>query len=202
MSLTTITIDGNDFISYASVAEADVALSVDPTRKAAWDLITDEAKGVNLVAATQRLDSLPWRGSKAGGASQANAFPRTGLTYEDGSAVADDIAPYNLEYATILLAGSITSDITHSSQGTPLPAGIRRVKAGSAEVEFATGLVARPVGGTQSLLQDQDALALVQQWLISKPGAAVSSSGAQAFGTDGESFFSNREPYGRTEGYN
>ncbi len=70
MSLTRVTINTTGHASYASVTEADAALAVDPVRGDAWSALDEEAKGIRLIAATNRLDLLRWAGRKTGGASQ------------------------------------------------------------------------------------------------------------------------------------
>lgn len=54
--MTTITIDGNDYISYASVSDADIFLLVD-SGFATWDALSDDDKGKYLVSATRLIDS-------------------------------------------------------------------------------------------------------------------------------------------------
>ena len=194
MSLSIIQISGEDYVAYASVAEADAALAVDPTRKSTWEALTDEAKGIDLIAATSRLDLLRWAGSKTGGVAQENAFPRSGLFYEDNTPVPDDAIPLNLERATILLAGSIASTPAQADAGTSGRA-ISRVKAGSAEVEFfrqQTTITGKPV-------QDETVFELVRQWLQGRSGS--SSLGPMASGTDGKSQFEETNRYGRSQGF-
>ena len=115
MSLTDLTIGGNTYKSYASVTEANIALAIDPVRGPAWDVLTEENKDKHLAAATRRLDVLNWLGAKAAGASQVNAWPRTGMTYQDGTEVAEDAIPNDLELATCLLAGSVGQDAAASN---------------------------------------------------------------------------------------
>ncbi len=196
MSLTTITINATKYASYASVAEADAALAVDPLRGNAWSALSNEAKGIRLIAATNRLDLLRWKGRKTREAPQTNAWPRSGLTYaDDGTAVTDDKVPRQVERAAILLAGSIASTPSHADAGTSSRAA-KRVKAGSAEVEFFHRQ--EPVTGKP--IQDETVFELIRQWL--EGYSVVSGSrGALASGTDGESAFENRDRYGRTGGF-
>ena len=194
MSLSTIQIAGIEYVAYASVAEADTALAVDPVRMTAWAAFDVDSKGIRLVAATNRLDLLSWAGSKVGGAAQVNAFLRSGLFYEDGTPVPDDAIPRNLERATILLAGSIASTPAQADAGTSGRA-ISRVKAGSAEVEFfrqQETITGKPV-------QDETVFALVRQWLQGR--GSSTSVGAMASGTDGESQFADLNRYGRSQGF-
>ena len=194
MSLSTLTISQNDYKSYASVAEADVDLAVDPVRSAAWTALDSDQKAIRLVSATRRLDLLPWRGAPAEGpADQETAWPRSGLKYEDGSDVPSDAIPRSIELATILLAGTITTTPAHSNAGTVTPS-IRRVRAGSAEVEFAPIAVAIP---DPLRIKDETVQALIGQWLAGRGSAA----GGAAYGTDQESQFEDENPFRRTYGF-
>ena len=67
MTISTITIETVDYVSYASVAEADAYLNVDPVRESTWEALDTDGKGKKLVAATRRLDLLSWQGEKTGG---------------------------------------------------------------------------------------------------------------------------------------
>lgn len=192
MSITTITIGGNDYISYASVAEADAYLLVDPTRGPTWAGLTTEQKGINLISSTRQLDTFSYKGEKAGGSAQPNQWPRTGVTYPDGTSVPDDEVPAGIQNATILLAGSIAIDVaasTSSSTGS----NTKRVSAGSAEVEFF-----RPTSGIP--LADQDAFKLITFWLAAS--AAIAAVGTTfASGTQSSDTFADVTAPGLTEGY-
>lgn len=216
MSLTAITIGSNDYASYASVAEADVVLAVDPSRGARWAALDADAKGRNLIAATNRLDLLRWAGERhdVGGAVQTdtNGWPRSGLTFADGSAVDDETIPTAVERATILLAGSIAIDGDHAS-ATPaavaLPVGIRKVRAGTVEIERDTSVsdaaaaeAEAAARGHAPLLADRDALALVSQWLATgRTSAGARVAGGASFGTDASSAFDDPDRYDTVRGY-
>ena len=197
MSLTPIDINGTTYTAYASVAKADAALAVDPARMAAWAALGGDAKAIRLIAATHRLDLLNWRGQKAGGAAQANAWPRSGLVYRDGTPVPPDAIPREIERATILLAGSIAATPAAADAGKS-GFGLKRAKAGSAEVEFffdRQAITGRPI-------QDETVYALISLWLEGGTGSGVSAStGPVATGTDGKSAFEDADRYGRTEGF-
>ena len=186
MSLTDI--DGEQ--SYASVAEADRALGFDPTRRTAWAALATEAKERNLIAATQRLDLLRWRGDRTDKdrSAQATEWPRTGLTYADGYEVPDDEIPPRLERACILLAGTIAATPATADEGQSAQP-IRRVRAGSAEVEFRSGRARarRPI-------QDETAYALISQWLL---GGGIIAG--EAYGTDETTAFD--DDYERERGF-
>ena len=180
MTLSLLTINGNQYSSYDTVAEADAILFVDPTRRTRWLGVMDVAggltavdqKGLWLVAATRRLDLLPWAGERTGGATQATAFPRTGLKYEDGTDVPDDAIPTALETATALLAGTIAGDANHAE---PLPIAapsaqeLRMLQAGPVRLEYRNrvgrAFPPAPGVGNTPLLGDTTALSYIRQWL-------------------------------------
>lgn len=194
MSLTTLDISGNSYDVYASIAEADRELVVDPARATVWASATDDKKIMYLVAATQRLNLLVWRGEKTGAGVQQNAFPRTGLVYRDGTDVATDEVPYGVERATAVLAGSIALDGSVADTGRSRQV-VKRVKAGAAEVEFASAaasaIALRPI-------QDETVYELVREWLVGAL-ASEAGTGAAAFGTDGVSAF--QDSYDRSVGF-
>lgn len=192
MSISTITISSVDYTAYASVAEADPYLAVDPVRAATWAALTTDQKGANLVAATRRLDLLVWGGEKAGGDAQDNQFPRSSLSYASGVAVADDEVPQGVENATILLAGSIAIDNTAADAGSS-GSNIKSVKAGSAGVEFFRQQTGVP-------LQDETVYLLIKEFLASS-GAVSSSVGNYDSGTGATSSFDDLDNWGRYSGF-
>lgn len=195
MTISTITISAVDYVSYASVAEADARLAVDPVRAATWAALTNDQKGVNLVAATNRMDLLAYGGEKTGGDAQANKFPRTGLTYASGAQVSTTEVPLGVQDATILLAGSIALDATAAQQGSS-GSNVKSVKAGSTGVEFFRQTTGVP-------LADETAYSLVREFL-SASGLVGGSVGNYSSGTsdaDGVSSFSDRDAWGRTTGF-
>lgn len=188
-----IALGGHEYEAYLSVADADVILAVDPQRRGAWSEADADAKGRALVAATQRLDLLRWRGKKAGGAAQALAFPRSGLAYEDGSPVPADAIPADLKRATALLAGSIQERPGHADQGAS-GSNISEIKAGPVTIKNF-----RPREAKAGVpLQDETAYSLVLPWLLASDTSFLSGL---ASGTDQESSFAERNPYGHTRGY-
>lgn len=191
MSITTITINTVGYTSYASLAEADDYLAVDPVRGAAWAALSVDERGARLVAATRRLDLLAWQGEKTGGSAQVPQWPRTGVTFPNGDPVPTDEVPQGVEDATILLAGSIELDAATAQAGDS-GSNVKRTKAGSAEVEFF-----RPQTGGP--LQDATALALVVAFL--EAAALGGELGPLATGTGAKSAFDDDDAYGRTRGF-
>ena len=189
MSLTDLDISNVTYQSYASLAEANGILGVDPVRMTAWAALSDMDKEIRLIASTERLDLLSWRGERTGGLpTQQRAWPRTGLFYENGAIVLPDVIPHDLERATALLAGSITSRPANSDQGTSAQA-ISKIKAGSVQLDYF-----RRAGTVEGEpLQDETALVLIRKWLESGISIAV----GVATGTTETSSFLDRDRYDR-----
>lgn len=192
MTIVTIDIDGNTYQSYATVADADERLLVDASRGVAWGKLTPRARGVALVGATRRLDLMDWAGAKAGGDdSQELAWPRTGVTYPDGTAVASVGVPSAVRDATILLAGTMVTVPAAGDAGSS-SSNIKSVGAGSARVEFF-----RPTQGVA--LRDETAYALLAPFLAATAGGVV--SGACVTGNEGTSSFTDATYPGLTEAF-
>ena len=191
MTISTITIESVGYTSYATVAEADPFLNIDPVRETKWEALSVDNKGKMLVSATRRLDLLTWQGEKTGGALQENAWPRTGVTFLDGTAVSTSEVPQEVENATILLAGSIAIRAATSQAGTS-GSNRKRFKAGSAEIEFF-----RPTAGKP--LQDDSAFALIDIFL--EASTTSPALGPLATGTDGLSEFCDQDKFGRRRGF-
>ena len=194
MTITTLTIGGNDYTAYASVAEADIRLAVDPVRSAAWTALTADQKAINLVAATNRLDLERYTGEKSV-ATQDNEWLRVNATC-DGVAIPDNVLPGEIENGTILLAGSIAISADASAAGTA-PSNIRRVQAGSAEVEFFTQ---QRSSNFSLAAQNPDVFALIRCLLVGADGTTGAGYGC-ASGTDGTSIFGDPNSPDLTEGY-
>lgn len=205
MTITTLTITVTPpppdppqefyFTSYATLAEADKRMLVDPVRGGKWDLLDDNKKKSYLLAATNRLDLLLWRGSKTGGAEQDNAWPRTAMEYCDGTPVATDEVPIDVEVATIIQAGSIVLDPGVSDAGGS-GTNIKSVGAGSASVSFFQP----KVGG---VIQDVTVGSLLRCYLQSSVSGG-GSTGPLSSGTGSDSqgsSFSDPCRFGVNRGY-
>lgn len=185
MSLTNITIGGATYPSYATVAEADAYLAVDPERRRAWAALDTDTKGVNLAAATRRLDGLRWAGRRAADA-QATEWPRVDATPPTTG------IPSEIERAAILLAGDLAVDPS-SLSATPSEGDVQSERIGPLAVSYFHR--ERQSGMMRRLGGNAEVLSLIRQWLA---GAPVSPP--VATGTDAESAFTPRDRYGRTEG--
>ena len=178
MSLTTITINGVDYSSYATVAEADAYLAIDLARSNAWAALDEAAKGQHLATATRQLDGMQWAGRKAS-ETQTTAWPRMGMTPTPSASI-----PLELEHATMQLAGDLAADPGGDGQG-------RQVQSERVGPMAVTYFYSRMAARIEAL----SALALVRQWL---KGPSVAAP--VATGTDARSEFASRDRYGRTEG--
>lgn len=189
MTITAIEIGGNEYTSYASVAEADRYLAVDPVRAAPWAALTADTKGSRLIAATRRLDLLDFSGKRAE-ADQPLAWPRVNSTRNGASRDPGSGVPLEVQNATILLAGSIATDPTQAEAGGS-GSNIRRERVGPIETEYF-----RPtIPGLP--LQDRTAFDVIAPWLS---GATGLGSGL-ASGTNGTSAFEIRNAPGLDDGY-
>ena len=193
MSITTITINTVDYISYASIVEANQRLAVDPTRSTAWAALSDDQKAIQLVAATNRLDLFDYSGEKVS-ATQANQWPRTGATC-NGTPVTETDVPLDLENATILLAGTIATTPDTANAGTA-GSNIESVRAGTVAVSFFRPTIPGPA------LQDETAFALIR-CLFAGAGATSTNFGlaSGSSGTNTQSAFIDRNAPGLTEGW-
>ena len=193
MSITTFDINGVDYVSYATVQEANNLLAIDATRSAAWAAIQDDKdKMVRLAGATVLLDALSWKGSRAGGPTQVNAWPRDGVTYPSGEAVPDNVVPKAVEDACILLAGTIARSPTATTPTGGATSHVESIKAGDAEIKYAVGSNIQVAEPLQTDIPDDQAWKLIRPFLT---GSSAASSGLflglgtpRASGTSGQSF--------------
>lgn len=109
---------------YGTRAAADTYHSL--RGNAAWGVATDAAKDAALVRATESLDGMyqyRWPGTPTGGASQVDAWPRTGAADYWGNALPSDTVPLKVESAAYELAlrelqtpGSTAPDVILAQQ--------------------------------------------------------------------------------------
>lgn len=158
--MPTITIGGNDYASYASVAYADEYLAADISRADAWEALTDPQKGRALISATRMLMTMPW----------CDVVP-------DPAEDQDEPIPS----VTSMLAADLAAnpELFADASGD---SNIKRAKAGSAEVEFFS-----PVEGGPPMPKALWNIMLTAGLLC--PGGSGSDDptldGAQPFGTCG-----------------
>jgi len=190
-------------ITVGSDSVSVYALSSDPVAEAtaffntqlgaaatAWAAATSDNRKRALAAAARWIDrSVVFSGTKTV-ASQPREWPRDGATC-DGEAITDGTTPDEVAYGEFELAGAIlvsSSIVTSSSTGS----NVRRVKAGSAEVEFFS----------QTIGTDQDTRLPLPAWDYLKCllGTLSEGSAGQAYGTNECSAFGNTKQE-RTRGF-
>ena len=200
--LTNLTIDNNDYASYLTVAEADIALAVEVNRRAAWNALSTNEKARMLVASTRRIDFFQFKGVRAN-PGQETKWPRQ--NDGDAESLPDDVVssgttiPDPIEEATALLAGTIAQNpaaasVQHPNAGRE---SIKKVKAGTAEVEFfnsqATSAGATNAIAANSLvaqeLVDAEAQLLLRPYILAPETRTTgeTAAGGFAFGTSKQS---------------
>ena len=107
-----------------------------------WAAATEAARTAALVRASMAIDGryeARFPGTRAGGYSQALAWPRTGATMADGSAIPSSAVPLPVTYAAYEAA--LYELTTPGGLSPVVTAGKvkKRTKVGSIEVEYATG---------------------------------------------------------------
>lgn len=150
--MAVITINGNDYFSYSSVADADIYLATF-YNSAAWFLLDDETKGKHLVAATNWLNSLPWK---------------------------DECSPQSVREtnlgvitATQLVANSIANGETSFLGGSVPEPGIKELGAGSAKIVYQS---------TYSSFYAPTRLSGIPLFIRSLIAGCLGSLGASGFG--------------------
>jgi hypothetical protein len=119
-----------------NVMSADSYMTGRLDASATWAAATADTRKRALVTAQRYLDTLKWKGTKTS-SIQPLQWPRTGVTLSDGTAVDSTVYPTAIVYAEYDLAYAIIVNpalLTDTAQGGP--GNVKRVKAGTAEVEF------------------------------------------------------------------
>jgi hypothetical protein len=183
-TVTTVTISAINYSVYALVSDPVTEATnyfngqLSPSATA-WAAATADNRARALVTAARWLDrAVAWSGTKTS-ASQPLAWPRDNATC-NGTNLGTNIVPDSIVYAQFELAGLILVDPT-IAVGPGTGSNIKRVKAGSAEVEFFTGTL-----GTSS----DTRLPLVAHDLVKcLYGSSGGSGGSFVTGTCEESAF-------------
>jgi hypothetical protein len=143
----------------SGVASADTYISLNDAdtyhenrNNVTWAALSDDAKEGQLRLAAQMLDSeWRWKGVRVT-ATQARIWPRAGVTDNDDIYFAEDSVPTTVVEAQAELA--VKLDYT---QNIAQPSRLKRVKAGSVEVEYENPALPREV---MSFVR-----ALISEWL-------------------------------------
>ena len=144
MSLSQVEINGANYVTYASIAEADIWLAIDAIRGNAWSRLTETVKATHLVAASRRINLESFKGEKftpetplAFPVPDDYQWPRKDVVC-DGVELPDGIIPSQVEAATIIIAGTIPIDPNAAASSTASNTGVKKLKADTVEVEFGT----------------------------------------------------------------
>lgn len=186
----TITVGTNSyvadatFVSYLAQSVRGSALTTTAARREAA-----------LVTALHMLQRLVYEGDQlVAYPTQVLAFPRTGLTDRYDDAVSSATVPVDVTYAQMELAIEllINSGVEASMSGGP-NGNVRRVKAGTAEVEFFSPFTS---GFGQGRLPPS-VMQLIAQFLASSD--STTAAGGFDFGTDGETNFEDDDLFNYSE---
>ena len=167
---------GIEFNVYASRETAET-YALGTFGNAEWEAASNNQKERALISATRQFEAVKWCGSKTS-ASQALAWPRTGLTDREGNTLASDTIPEAVINGNIELAFSIVSETFAANQATAA-GNIKRLKADEAEIEYF-----RALSTAATALFPKTVLDWVGLWICGS-----GSSGALSYGTDGESAY-------------
>jgi hypothetical protein len=137
-SMGTVTISGINYDVYGTSAGLKSYMAAH-MNSSAYDSASSTNRKKAHVSATRWLDRANWQGQKYDLATpQALEFPRTGLTDKDGQEVAEDTVPTAVENACYELVLYLLDDET-ATQSLDQGSNVKRVQAGSAQVEFFKG---------------------------------------------------------------
>jgi len=154
----TVTISGNDYAIYGSLAGADIYLAA-KIGATAWASATDTTKSQCLVSATRLIQ---------------NYLVSRGYDIEPAESTSKALAEADYELAYALL---LNPSLQEQIQGAV--AAKRRVKAGSAEVEyFASATLLNKGSSFPSNVQ-----ALLDKWILIQGGGASGIGIGYASGT-------------------
>lgn len=130
----TVTIDSTNYNVYVVVADADDYLGAS-LYATDWTGATTDNKSRALVMATRLIDRQVWDGSQTDSDNEQD-WPRSGLTDDNGNTIDSATIPQFVKDATAELALSLLGDQDVETFDTTE---VKRVAAGSAQVEFFRG---------------------------------------------------------------
>lgn len=130
-----------DANSYCTLEFANDFLALD-TRKHDWFLLDDTHRENLLMVAAETLDNYyTWVGAKAV-ATSGLSFPRTGVYDREGTELASDSVPVQLQKANAILAHFLKdNDPFEIAVGS----GISRLKVDVIDIRFDKNLLAHPL---------------------------------------------------------
>jgi hypothetical protein len=135
--------------SYASIADAD-AYHASQLYGEGWADVEggDDQKAQALITATRILDeNVEWEGWPTANA-QPLGWPRSGVMTRNGTQIINGTIPQALKNATAAFAFSMIQSGAIANSGTENPPGLKKVKAGSVELEFDPNLASNVMTDT------------------------------------------------------
>ncbi|HUT76452.1 MAG TPA: DnaT-like ssDNA-binding protein [Polyangia bacterium] len=186
-AVTQVSISGNSFDVYGSVALASAYFAGSSSGFATWTALDANAKKRALVSGRRVLDRQRWKGTKDGGAGQATAFPRAGLVDASGfpitsTVVPDEVCEAGYELGLDMAGGDaagVESDATGSVKSSS-------ERVGGVSISTATYADPRATGSPTAARFPVNVMELIGLWL-----SASSADGAIGYGTDAESAFTD-----------
>lgn len=187
---TTVTINDNTYDVYVSVAEVDTYAAGSLTADA-WQAMVADDKARVLVSVTRWIDSQCWRGDKVD-PLQPLAWPRT----------VGDIAVVELAVTQLAVLLAANPELADQSMGLVTVAadgGIKRLKAGSVELEYFRAMNFTIYGSGAVSPFPQGIMNLIGAWLCDRGASVWGGSGSKAFGTCEPSVTGKRNRFGFVE---
>jgi len=178
--------------SYVDVATADTYFTY-MIHATVWRESADTTtKEQALITATAFLDRQDWEGTRYQPvATQPLEWPRSGLQDKDGNDLDETAVPQQILDATCELGLALINDPSLLDSTGTGSGNIKRLKAGSAEIEYI-----RSEKGTRfpTIVQE-----LIGLWLTAGSGGALALAGPFVSGADNES--SASDTFDLTRGY-
>lgn len=187
---TTVAINGTDYDVYVSVADVDVYADGSLTADE-WQALVADDKARVLVSVTRWIDSQCWKGEKLD-PLQPLAWPRT----------VGDIATIELavtQLAVLLAANPELADQSMGLVAVSADGGIKRLKAGSVELEYFRALNFTVYGSGAVSPFPAGIMNLIGSWLCGKGSSGYGLSGSKSFGTCEPSVTGKRNRFGFVE---
>lgn len=177
--MAQVTIGAVTYDVYSDLQTADDYMNGQIGERAdAWRAGAEDTKLRALVSGTRSIDAQSWKGEKTD-PDQPLDFPRTGLTYPDGSEVPSDAYPPEVVEASIELAAMLNNGET-IDPAVARETTARRLKAGSVEIENFRQFGFLAIWPT-SIMR------FLGFWLAGSAGTGT--GGSESFGTCGHSAF-------------
>lgn len=149
----------------------------------AWVAATADTQARTLVDATRVVDELSFAGTETAPGVQPLSWPRTGVTYADGTPVLDSGTPIAVEQAVYELAALLLAKPGIFDASTQ-DSNIESVTAGSVSVSFFAPVT---VGKLPPVV-----LRLLRWFLAS---SATATGGTERLGSEEESAFDDCDRY-------